>query len=139
MRLRDLPLGICAIGFALLTLIAAGTAHHLDAKLLDFLVVVLAVQDVPLLAAFEDGAFLAFDFLAGGGVDLSFLVEQFLHQAANFEANGIPILEKVHFIHFGKSVRDYMRHLVNFVTIDPHSTALYLRTSSFFTFLNISW
>jgi len=36
----------------------------LDAQLFDFLVVVLAVEDGPLLGAFDDGPALAFDFLA---------------------------------------------------------------------------
>src|SRR5947199_5446735 len=49
---------------------------YLDPEFLDFLVVVLAVEDVPLLAAFEDRAFLAFDFLAGGLIDSCFLVQQ---------------------------------------------------------------
>jgi hypothetical protein len=38
----------------------------LDAQLLDFLVVVLAIQNVPLLRALENDSSLGLDFLPGG-------------------------------------------------------------------------
>ena len=48
-------------------------AHFLDAELFDFLVVVLAVEDVPLLTAFGDDAALGLDLEAGGLVDAHLL------------------------------------------------------------------
>src|SRR5271165_7497069 len=42
------------------------TAAFLDSQLFDFFVVVLAVEDVPLLGALQDGAALALDFLTSG-------------------------------------------------------------------------
>ena len=41
-------------------------------------------------------------------------------------------------VHVGQGVGDGVRQLVDLVAAESHSTALYLRTSSFFTFLNIS-
>ena len=42
-------------------------------------------------------------------------------------------------VHPSQGVGDYVGHFVRFVTADSQSTALYLRTSSFFTLRNISW
>ena len=49
------------------------------------------------------------------------------------------VLQKLHFVHLGQGVGDHVRHLIHFVPAESHSTALYLRTSSFFTLRNISW
>src|SRR5215475_911437 len=76
----------------------------LDSQFLDFLVVVLAVEDVPLLAAFEDGALLAFDFLAGGLVDAGFLHEEFFENFTHFESNRVPVFDEVGFGRLGQRV-----------------------------------
>src|SRR5271154_73150 len=57
--------------------IRAGTPalRRSDTQLLHFFVVILAVEDVPLLAAFEDGAFLVLDLVAGALIDLFFLIQ----------------------------------------------------------------
>ena len=39
----------------------------------------------------------------------------------------------------GQGVGHGVRQLVDLLAAHPHSTALYLRTSSFLIFLNISW
>src|SRR5690348_3054896 len=111
----------------------------LHAQFLHFLVVVLAVENVPFLGTFQDGALLVLDFLAGSGVNFGFLAKQFLQDAADFQADAVAVLDKLHFIHGGQRVSDGMGQLVDLVAVQSHSTALYLRTSSPFTFLNISW
>src|SRR5690348_11632704 len=122
----------------------------LDAELLDFLVVVLAVEDVPLLAAFQDGAALGLDFAAGFLVDLLLRLQQIFQQAPDFEAKLVLVARNFHPAHAGQRLGDGAGQHVDLLAadaigllgpdIDAHySTALYLRTSSFFTFLNISW
>src|SRR5271166_3402927 len=121
-------------------------AGWLNSELLYFFVVVLAVEDVPFLGAFEDGAALAFDLLPGGSVDAGFLGHQDFENAARFQANGVAVLEEVHVLHLGQRVGDRVRQLVHLFAADAlglvafysHRTALYLRTSSFLIFLNIS-
>ena len=72
-------------------------------------------------------------------VDLCFLVEQFFENLANFQPDRVAVLDEVNGIDLGQRVRDHVRHLVDFVPADSHSTALYLRVSSLFTLRNISW
>src|SRR6202034_296868 len=111
----------------------------LNAQLLDLLVVVLAVEDIPLLRAFKDGALLALDLLAGGDVDSGFLIEQVFENLAGFLADGVGVFDELDLIHLLKNVGNRPGQHVDFVAAEPHSTALYLRTSSVFTLRNISW
>src|SRR5581483_4501155 len=111
---------------------------RLHAELLHFLVVILAVKDVPFLAAFQNGTFLAFDLLPCSLVDLFFLIEKVFENLAHLKANRIAVFDEIHFIGRGERVGNYVRNFVRFVAAHPHSTALYLRTSSFFTLRNIS-
>src|SRR6516165_5990017 len=113
-------------------------ATQLYPQLLDFLVVVLAVQDVPFLRAFQDGPALAFDLLPGGSVDLGFFGHQPFEDASGFEANSVAVFDEIHALHLGQRVGHGMRQLIDLLAADSHSTALYLRTSSFLIFLNIS-
>ncbi len=122
----------------LLNYIFGGTAD-LHSQLFHFFVVVLAVKNIPLLAALEDGPLLILDLVARRLIDLFFLVEQLFQNLAHFEANRISVFDEVERIHIGQRVRDHVRHFIDFVAADSHSTALYLRTSSFFTLRNISW
>src|SRR5439155_2068043 len=113
-------------------------ADWLHSKLLDFFVVVLTVEDVPFLTSFQNGAFLAFDFLPGRLVNSCFLVQQVLENFANFQADRVAVLDKAHFVEFGERVGHRVRDLIYLVTAQPHSTALYFRTSSRFTSRNMS-
>src|SRR5207253_3126829 len=63
-------------------------AGRLEAQFLYFFVVILAIEDVPLLAAFEDGALLVLDLLAGRLIDSLLLIQQFLETLANFISIG---------------------------------------------------
>ena len=62
----------------------------LDAQLLHFLVVILAVEDVPLLRAFSRMVrFLTFDFQARRLVDSRFLVQEIFKNLAGFLPDGV--------------------------------------------------
>ena len=65
--------------------------------------------------------------------------EQVFESLAGFLANGVSILHKAYLVDVGEGVGNGVSQLVELVAADPHSTALYLRTSSFFTLRNISW
>src|SRR5271155_2538322 len=108
-------------------------------QLLHFLVVILAVEDVPLLRAFEDGALLALDLQPGGLVDPRLLIEQVFENLAGFLADGVGVFDKIDFVDLLESVGDSASQHVHFVAAQSHRTALYLRTSSVFTLRNISW
>src|SRR4030088_2262453 len=112
---------------------------HLYAELLDFLVVVLAVKNIPLLRTFEDGPFLALDLLAGGYINPFFMVEQFLENLAGLLPNRVGVFDELDFVELFEHVRHGPREDVDFVAAQPHSTALYFRTNSVFTLRNISW
>ena len=110
----------------------------LEAQLLDFVVVVLAVENVPLLRAFEDDLALRGDLLAGGSVDFGLFEEELFEGFAGFLSNGVAVFEEVALGDLGEGVGDGVGEFIELVAGDSHSTALYLRASSFFTFLNIS-
>src|SRR5271156_4906118 len=110
----------------------------LHSQFLHFFVVILTIKNVPLLTAFEDGSLLILDLVPRRLIDLLFLVQYLFQNLAHFQPDRVPVLDKVHSIHVGQRVRDHVRYLIYFVTADSHSTALYLRTSSFFTLRNIS-
>src|SRR5579862_1431769 len=59
----------------------------LDSQLLDFFVVVLAVKDVPLLRAFQNGPLLGVDLLPCGEIDPRFLIHQVLKNLSSFLAD----------------------------------------------------
>src|SRR6266853_5843777 len=79
--------------------------RHLDGRnclhsqFLHFLAIILAIEDVPLLRAFEDRALLALYFLASGLVYFFFLVEQVFENLAGFLPNGVWIFNKLDFVH----------------------------------------
>src|ERR1035437_5521901 len=119
----------------------------LNTQLLDFLVVVLAIQDVPLLRAFHDDAALALNLLPSGLVDLHLLGQQVFQRFARFQANRVTVFEEIDFVDGCQGVGNGMRQFVDLLARDArpyagfgsirlraHITALYLRTSSFFTF-----
>ncbi len=137
MALRCDELIIAALGRPLLER-GRDFCGGLEAELLDFVVVVLAVEDVPLLRAFEDDLALRGDLLAGGGVDLGLLEEELFEGFAGLLPNGVAVLEEVALGDLGEGVGYGVGEFVELVAGDSHSTALYLRASSFFTFLNIS-
>src|ERR1700756_3147459 len=92
----------------------------LEAQFLYFLVVILAIEDVPFLAAFENGALLILDLLARRLIDSFLLIQQFLENLAHFQAYRIAIFDKVDFVHFGERVADHVRYFIHLVAADSH-------------------
>ena len=90
----------------------------LEAELLDFLVVILTVEDVPLLRAFEDGAALVLDLQPGGLIDLRFLGQQFFQDSARLLANGVAVFEELDVLYGGESISYRVGQLVDFLAAD---------------------
>ncbi len=116
-----------------------GSRWALHSQFFYFLVVILAVQNVPLLRALEDGALLALDLQPGGLIDSRFLVEQVFENLARLLPDGVRVFDEIDFVHGLERVGDGPRQHIHFIAAQSHSTALYLRTSSLFTLRNISW
>src|ERR1035438_8330751 len=110
----------------------------LDAELAYFVVVVFAVENLPLLRAFQDDLALVGDLEPGGGVDSGLVGQQGGERFARFLADGVAILKKPHLVNLGQGVSHGVGQLVQLVGTEPHRTALYFFASSVFTFLNIS-
>src|SRR6185437_17130792 len=72
-------------------------------------------------------------------VQLFLFFQQLFQDAPHFHADGVAVLNKIHLLQRGQCVSHRVGQLVELIAREPHSTALYLRTSSFLTFLNISW
>src|SRR5215831_8239971 len=109
-----------------------------DAEFLYFLVIVLAVENVPFLRAFENGPLLRVDLLPGREIDFRFLIEQFFQELASLLPNRVGVFDELYLVHLLEDIGDSAGQDVDFVAAESHSTALYLRTSSFFTLRNIS-
>src|SRR5436309_13447571 len=76
----------------------ATEGRSLNSQLFNFFVVVLAVEDIPFLRAFRDGALLAFNFCARSYIDLGFCREQLFKDAARFHADGIRIFNELNIV-----------------------------------------
>src|SRR5581483_8764740 len=111
---------------------------QLHAEFFHFFVVILAVENIPLLRAFENGPLLGIDLLARGGVDPCFLIQKILKNFARFLAACVGIFDEFNLVHLLQDVGNGAGEHVNFVAAESHRTALYLRTSSVFTLRNIS-
>jgi hypothetical protein len=91
------------------------TFRRLHSQLFHFFVVILAVEDRPFLGALNDGAPLAFDFLAGGLVDARFRHEECFENFAHFEADGVSVFDELDIIHVGDGVGHNMGEFIDFV------------------------
>jgi len=99
---------------------AVPTQIYLQTQLLDFFVVIFAVEDRPFLGALDDGATLAFDFLASGLVDAGFLHEKLFENLADFEADSVAVLDELDLVQVGDGVGDNMGEFVDFVAAQSH-------------------
>jgi len=90
-------------------------ARELQPELFDFVVVVLAVEDVPLLRAFHDDLALGGDLLAGGGVDLGLFDEELFEGLAGLLPNGVAVFEEIALGDFGERVSYSVGEFVEFV------------------------
>jgi hypothetical protein len=99
---------------------AVPTQNYLQTQLLYFFVVILAIENRPLLGALDDGAALAFDFLASGLVDAGFLQEKLFENLADFEADSVAVLDELDLIQVGYGVGNNMGEFVDFVAAQSH-------------------
>ena len=76
----------------------------LKAELFDLVVIVLPVENIPLLRAFEDDLALRSYLLAGSCVDLCLLVEEFFERLAGLLADGVAVLEEVDLGNISKEI-----------------------------------
>jgi hypothetical protein len=67
----------------------------LETELLDLVVVVLAVEDVPLLRAFDDDLPLRSDLQPSGGVELRLFHQQLFERLAGLLPDGVAVFKKV--------------------------------------------
>src|ERR1700679_4037643 len=111
---------------------------RLQAQFPYLVVVILAVKNVPLLASLDNNLALRGDLLARCLVDLHLLSQHLLQRLARLLADGIPVVQELTFVRLRERIGHHVRQLVEFVPGESHNTALYLRASSCFTFLNIS-
>src|SRR5262252_5348916 len=117
-----------------------------DSELFDFFVVILAIEDIPFLRAFQDCATLTLDLLTRCLVDFRLLSKHFFQYLARLLADSVAIFQEFHVLHGRQYIGHGMGQLVHLFAadafglfaLDPHSTALYLRTNSFLILLNIS-
>ncbi len=77
-------------------------------------------------------------FCRARGIQLGLRSQQLFERLARLLPDRIAVFQKVAFGNLRQSVGHRVGELVYLVARDSHSTALYLRASSFFTFLNIS-
>src|SRR5579884_3106304 len=109
-----------------------------DSQLLHFIVVILAVKYLPFLAAFQDNFALGLDLLTRCLVNSHLFDQKMFKRFARFLPDSVAVFQKFDFVNFRQSIGDHVGQLIQLVTRDSHSTALYLRASSCLTFLNIS-
>ena len=64
--------------------------------------------------------------------------EQIFEHLADFQSNGVSVFDEVHLVQVRERVGNDMSQFVDLVAAQSHRTALYFRTSSFFTLRNIS-
>jgi hypothetical protein len=93
---------------------------RLNSQLLHFIVVILAIEDRPFLGALNDGATLAFDFLASGLIDASLLHEKLFENLADFETDGVAVLDELDLIQVSDGVGDDVGEFVDFVAAQSH-------------------
>src|SRR6267142_3381496 len=105
----------------------AGQRPSLNSELLHFFVVILAVENVPLLAAFKDGALLAFNLLAGRLVYPRLLHEQFFQDLAGFQPDRVAVFNKVYLRQFGQRVADDVGNFIHFIAAESHGSSRELR------------
>ena len=78
-------------------------------------------------------------FWRAASIDPLLLIEKIFEDLAGFLADGVGIFDELNFVHLLQDIGNGPGKHVHFVSAQPHSTALYLRTSSLFTLRNISW
>ena len=113
-------------------------ANALDSQPPNLIVVILAIENVPLLRTFDDNLALRTDLQTCCLINLGLLGKERFESLASFLPDCVSILKEIDFVYFSQGVGYRVGQFVQLVAGDSHSTALYLRVSSPLTFLNIS-
>src|SRR6266576_5971877 len=91
-----------------------------DAHAAKLILVILLVEDVPLLAAFQDFFFLRSDSLAHFQFDLLFLFERGGQNLHHLLANGVAVVDEFHFFAGDKHFGDLVRQPYDFFSREAH-------------------
>src|SRR5260370_27394744 len=95
-----------------------------------FILIIFFVQDVPLLAAFQDFLFLRSDSLAHFQFDFLFVFQCGRQNLHHLLANRVAVIDKFHFLAFYKHVRDLVRQPYDFFASEAHLPFLCLNMAS---------
>src|SRR6266481_1625272 len=85
-----------------------------DAGAAEFVGIILAEQQVPLLAAFENFFFLRGDLLADFDLDFFFLAQDVGHGLDHVLADSVAVFDKFHFVALHQQVHDLVRDAHHF-------------------------
>src|SRR5436309_7872471 len=91
-----------------------------DARAAKLILVILLVENVPLLAAFEDCFFLRSDSLAHFQLDLLFVFQRGRQNLHHLLPNGVAVVDEFHFLALNKHIRDLVRQPYNFFAGQAH-------------------
>src|SRR5438552_6617705 len=91
-----------------------------DARAAKLILVILLVENVPLLAAFEDFFLLRSDSLADFQLDLLFVFQSGRQNLNHLLPNGVAVVDEFHFLALDKYVRDLVRQPNNFFPGQAH-------------------
>ena len=78
-----------------------------------FLFVILTIEDIPLSAAFRNGALLAFDLVPGCLIDFFFFFEPLCKDVHDGETDGIPVLDEFDGVDRGELVADLVSEQID--------------------------
>src|SRR5882762_217181 len=85
-----------------------------------FILIILFMEDIPLLAAFEDFFFLRSDFLADFQFNLLFVFQRSRQDLHHLLPNGVAVVDKFHFLAVHQHVRDLVREPYDFFAGEAH-------------------
>ena len=86
----------------------------------EFIGIVFAEEDVPLLAAFEDFFFLGSDALADFDLDFFFFAKDFGNGLNDMLANGVAVFDELDFVALHEKIGDLVGDTHNFFAAQSH-------------------
>src|SRR5947209_11119588 len=91
------------------------------AHVFQFLYVILALEDVPLLAAFDDFFFLRADLLANAGIDFFLFTQVVLEDLDDVLTNGVAVLDELHVVAGNEKICNLVGDADDFFPTQSHS------------------
>src|SRR6266446_7892643 len=101
-----------------------------DSHAAQFVGVILAIEDVPLFAAFEDFFFLRRDALADFGVGFLFVLQRRRKDLHDLLADGVAVFNKFYFVAGDKHIGNLMRQANHFFASESHARYTGLENSA---------